>query len=88
MRKIGTYLLKIRNRYMGFYSGRSWQEMMMLSILFLLGFLWPLIGTVVYLFVRFRKESLRPYGVMALSGTILNLVMYLIQIGVKLCMQI
>ena len=75
---------KLKNLYLNIYKDRSAGGMILLSLSMLASFLWPLLGAIVYLIYRFRKPSWRSYGTMALTGICANLVLYIVQIAMKL----
>jgi hypothetical protein len=75
---------RFKNLYLGIYKEKNAAGMILLSLSMIASFLWSLLGVIAYLLFRFRKPEWKCYGIMALTGTCLNLLMYLVQIVWKL----
>lgn len=72
-----------RNRFMNIFRDKNNKQLALLSMSFIASFLWAVLGVAIYLWTRFAKPQYRDYGTMALSGTVVNLVLYLAQILIK-----
>lgn len=73
-------------KLLAIYKGKTIRQMILLSAFMLAGFFWPLAGLAVFLFGQVRRRY-QSYGKLAMLGAVLNVVMYLIQIFLKLAAQ-
>ena len=57
--------------------------MILLSLAFILGFLWPLAGVTIYLITKISNKN-SEYGKMGILGAIVNIIVYIFQIIVTI----
>lgn len=83
-------MVKIINKLKSFYRGilelyknKNTLGMILLSLSFLLGFLWPIAGVTIYLITKISNNN-REYGKMCVLGAIVNIIVYIFQIIVTI----
>ncbi len=83
-------MVKIMNKFKSFYRGilelyknKSTLGMILLSLSFLLGFLWPIAGVTIYLITKISNNN-REYGKMGILGATINIFVYILQIIVTI----
>lgn len=82
MRKLNQWFEKL----LAIYKGKTVWQMILLSAFMLVGLFWPLAGLAIFIFGQIRRRY-QSYGKLAMLGAVLNVVMYLIQILLKLAAQ-
>ena len=79
-------VIKIKDFYkeiLNLYKSKRTIEMILLSLAFILGFLWPLAGVTIYLITKISNKN-SEYGKMGILGAIVNIIVYIFQIIVTI----
>lgn len=79
VKKIKDFYKEILN----LYKSKRTIEMILLSLAFILGFLWPLAGVTIYLITKISNKN-SEYGKMGILGAIVNIIVYIFQIIVTI----
>ena len=79
VKKINDFYKEILN----LYKSKRTIEMILLSLAFILGFLWPLAGVTIYLITKISNKN-SEYGKMGILGAIVNIIVYIFQIIVTI----
>lgn len=83
MVKIIDKIKKCYKEILNLYKSKTTFEMILLSLSFLLGFLWPIAGVTIYLITKISNNNIE-YGKLGILGAIVNLFVYLLQIIVTI----
>lgn len=81
-----TKMAFLKDRYIDIYSNKTLKEQLLLIGCFALGFLWPVAGVGLWAVNKIKPSFNSDFAFMALSGCVLNLIVYLLQIAYKLFM--
>ena len=79
MVKIVKKIKEFYREILNLYKSKRTIEMILLSLAFLLGFLWPLAGVTIYLITKISNKN-SEYGKMGILGAIVNIIVYIFQI--------
>lgn len=79
MVKIVKKIKEFYKEILNLYKSKRTIEMILLSLAFLLGFLWPLAGVTIYLITKISNKN-SEYGKMGILGAIVNIIVYIFQI--------
>lgn len=83
MVKIAKKIKDFYKEILNLYKSKRTIEMILLSLAFLLGFLWPLAGVTIYLITKISNKN-SEYGKMGILGAIVNIIIYIFQIIVTI----
>lgn len=83
MVKIVKKIKEFYKEILNLYKSKRTIEMILLSLAFLLGFLWPLAGVTIYLITKISNKN-SEYGKMGILGAIVNIIVYIFQIIVTI----
>lgn len=83
MVKIAKKIKEFYKEILNLYKSKRTIEMILLSLAFLLGFLWPLAGVTIYLITKISNKN-SEYGKMGILGAIVNIIVYIFQIIVTI----
>lgn len=83
MVKIVKKIKEFYKEILNLYKSKRTIEMILLSLAFLLGFLWPLAGVTIYLITKISNKN-SEYGKIGILGAIVNIVVYIFQIIVTI----
>lgn len=83
MVKIAKKIKEFYKEILNLYKSKRTIEMILLSLAFLLGFLWPLAGVTIYLITKISNKN-SEYGKMGILGAIVNIIIYIFQIIVTI----
>lgn len=83
MVKIVKKIKEFYKEILNLYKSKRTIEMILLSLAFILGFLWPLAGVTIYLITKISKKN-SEYGKMGILGAIVNIIVYIFQIIVTI----
>ena len=83
MVKIVKKIKEFYKEILNLYKSKRTIEMILLSLAFLLGFLWPLAGVTIYLIPKISNKN-SEYGKMGILGAIVNIIVYIFQIIVTI----
>lgn len=83
MVKIVKKIKEFYREILNLYKSKRTIEMILLSLAFLLGFLWPLAGVTIYLITKISNKN-SEYGKMGILGAIVNIIVYIFQIIVTI----
>ena len=76
MVKIVKKIKEFYKEILNLYKSKGTIEMILLSLAFLLGFLWPLAGVTIYLITKISNKN-SEYGKMGILGAIVNIIVYI-----------
>lgn len=79
MVKIVKKIKEFYKEILNLYKSKRTIEMILLSLAFILGFLWPLAGVTIYLITKISNKN-SEYGKMGILGAIVNIIVYIFQI--------
>ena len=79
MVKIVKKIKEFYKEILNLYKSKRTIEMILLSLAFLLGFLWLLAGVTIYLITKISNKN-SEYGKMGILGAIVNIIVYIFQI--------
>ncbi len=83
MVKIVKKIKEFYKEILNLYKSKRTIEMILLSLAFILGFLWPLAGVTIYLITKISNKN-SEYGKMGILGAIVNIIVYIFQIIVTI----
>ncbi len=83
MVKIVKKIKEFYKEILNLYKSKRTIEMILLSLAFLLGFLWPLAGVTIYLITKISNKN-SEYGKIGILGAIVNIIVYIFQIIVTI----
>lgn len=83
MVKIVKKIKEFYKEILNLYKSKRTIEMILLSLAFILGFLWPLAGVTIYLITKISNIN-SEYGKMGILGAIINIIVYIFQIIVTI----
>ena len=83
MVKIAKKIKEFYKEILNLYKSKRTIEMILLSLAFLLGFLWPLAGVTIYLITKISNKN-SEYGKIGILGAIVNIIVYIFQIIVTI----
>ena len=83
MVKIVKMIKEFYKEILNLYKSKRTIEMILLSLAFILGFLWPLAGVTIYLITKISNKN-SEYGKMGILGAIVNIIVYIFQIIVTI----
>lgn len=83
MVKIVKKIKEFYKEILNLYKSNRTIEMILLSLAFILGFLWPLAGVTIYLITKISNKN-SEYGKMGILGAIVNIIVYIFQIIVTI----
>lgn len=83
MVKIVKKIKEFYKEVLNLYKSKRTIEMILLSLAFILGFLWPLAGVTIYLITKISNKN-SEYGKMGILGAIVNIIVYIVQIIVTI----
>lgn len=83
MVKIVKKIKEFYKEVLNLYKSKRTIEMILLSLAFILGFLWPLAGVTIYLITKISNKN-SEYGKMGILGAIVNIIVYIFQIIVTI----
>lgn len=83
MVKIVKKIKEFYKEILNLYKSKRTIEMILLSLAFILGFLWPLAGVTIYLITKISNKN-SEYGKMGILGAIVNIIAYIFQIIVTI----
>ena len=83
MVKIVKKIKEFYKEILNLYKSKRNIEMILLSLAFILGFLWPLAGVTIYLITKISNKN-SEYGKMGILGAIVNIIVYIFQIIVTI----
>lgn len=88
MRKLLSKLKGFKDKAIAFYD-RPIKELVIMTILLLLGFWWPLAGLLIFLyFWIFKKDLHNQYGISAVNGAAVNYLFYFIQVIINIAQNL
>ena len=76
MVKIVKKIKEFYKEILNLYKSKRTIEMILLSLAFILGFLWPLAGVTIYLITKISNKN-SEYGKMGILGAIVNIIVYI-----------
>lgn len=83
MVKIVKKIKEFYKEILNLYKSKRTIEMILLSLAFILGFLWPLAGVTIYIITKISNIN-SEYGKMGILGAIINIIVYIFQIIVTI----
>lgn len=83
MVKIVKKIKEFYKEILNLYKSKRTIDMILLSLAFLLGFLWPLAGVTIYLITKISNKN-SEYGKIGILGAIVNIIVYIFQIIVTI----
>lgn len=83
MVKIVKKIKEFYKEILNLYKSKRTIELILLSLAFILGFLWPLAGVTIYLITKISNKN-SEYGKMGILGAIVNIIVYIFQIIVTI----
>ena len=87
MKKILGMLAEAHRKVFGAFQGKSTQQLILMSLAFLVGLMWPLGGLLILIGSLFYKQ-VKDYGTIAITGAVINYVLYFVQVALRIAAQL
>lgn len=76
----------LKDKYIEIYSEKAFSEQLILIGCFVLGLLWPVVGVGIWVVNKKKPSFNHDCAFIAITGSVVNLIIYLFQIAYKLFM--